>query len=463
MKPFSCLAIDMGAGSIRVVQGVFNKQLELREIHRFENEYEQIDGHLRWNLDKITSGIDIGIKKAYANSDIPILSIGVDSWGVDFVLIGKDGLPLENPVSYRDTRTKGMQEQWNQTLSDFETFKRTGINYNIFNSLYQFESIKNTAVLKRTSRVLFMSDYINYYLSGKMANELTLANTSQLLNIETSNWDPLIIKELGLTNILTNQPVSSGTKLGTLKQFKAPSTEVIAVAGHDTASAVAALNTNQQNAAFISTGTWCIVGIFSDKPLLSEQAYKFGVTNEMTHEGKFRPLKNLMGLWLIQQLKAAFGNIHSYEQIDQIATALQASTYLIDPSDKLFYNPENMKIAFDQYLSNKYGIVFENEAQYYRCAFDSLANSFMESLSVFEKISGNTIDIVHITGGGAKSELLCQLTANTTQKIVKAGPVEGAVTGNLMIQALSLKKFKSQPEADSYFTKSMKVKTYNPF
>lgn len=453
----------MGAGSIRIVQGIFNKQLELREIHRFENEYEHIDGHLRWNLDKITSGIDIGITKAYVNSDIPILSIGVDSWGVDFVLIGKDGLPLENPVSYRDIRTKGMREQWNQTLSDFETFKRTGINYNIFNSLYQFENIKNNTQLKQTSRVLFMSDYINYYLSGKMANELTLANTSQMLNIETKNWDSFIMEKLGLTNIFTEQPVRSGTKLGILKRSNTTLTEVIAVAGHDTASAVAALNTNQQNAAFISTGTWCIVGIFSNKPLLSEQAFKFGITNEMTHEGKFRPLKNLMGLWLIQQLKASFGDIHSYKQIDQITAALPTSTYLIDPSDKLFYNPENMKIAFDQYLSNKYGIVFENEAQYYRCAFDSLANSFMESLSIFEKISGNTIDVLHITGGGAKSELLCQLTANTTRKIVKAGPVEGAVTGNLMIQTLSLKKFSSQLEADSYFKKSMRVKTYNPF
>lgn len=440
-KPVSCLAIDMGAGSIRVVQGIFDEKLTLREVYRFDNSIEWIDGAERWNLKTITEGILFGIEKAFRETEVPIESIGVDSWGVDFVLLGEDGLPLEDPVSYRDSRTEGMREKWTGLMDEQETFKRTGINYNIFNSLYQFLSQKDSELLRKTNRILFMADYINFFLSGSAENELTLASTSQLVNCVTKTWDREITGLLGIDLSVFSSPVYPGKEMGFLrKNLKLhKQTRVIAVAGHDTACAVAAVPFENYNSAFLATGTWCILGWLSEKPVISEEAYKMGITNEIAADGRFRPLKNMMGLWLIQQLRVAFGSVHSYDEIDRMAEAEKTSSFLIDPATPLFYNPRNMKTAFDQYFQQNEIPLPENQAAYYRCAYDSLVASFRKTLFDFEALRGKPFDTVHLIGGGSKSDLLCQLVANAFRKKVVAGPVEGAVTGNLLIQYKALK------------------------
>ena len=463
MQPFSCLAIDMGAGSIRIVQGIFSETLIMKEVYRFENQIERIDGADRWNLKRITEGILYGLTKAIAESDLPVESIGVDSWGVDFVLLGEDGIPLENAVSYRDNRTTGMKEKWDTIMSEKATFRATGINYNIFNSLYQFLSLKGSAVLTKTWRVLFMSDYINYLLTGRAVNELTLSCTSQMMNSSEKDFDPEILDSLGLDRASFSRPVIPGYKLGltnNTEQFNRA--EVIVVGGHDTASAVASIPFTNENFLFISTGTWCIMGMLSEKSLVSEEAYRLGITNEMTVDGKFRPSKNLMGLWLVQQLREAFGGIHSYSDIDQLVEKENPSMYLIDPADEIFYHPQNMEAAFDQYLDIAHQVKLRNAGEYYRCAYDSLVASFKKSLHDFEQLRGKPFECVHLTGGGSQSEILCRLTANAVNLPVIAGPVEGAAIGNLLVQACSLGHFTSFAEGREYIRKSFNTVVYKP-
>jgi rhamnulokinase len=457
MEPFSCLAVDMGAGSIRVVQGIFTDKFVMNEIYRFENIIEWIDGADRWSLKKITEGIKEGISKAYAQSDVPILSVGVDSWGVDFVLIGDDGKPLEDAVSYRDKRTNGMKEKWDQLMGSEKTFRLTGINYNVFNSLFQLLSIKGTPQLNQTRRLLFMADYINYMLSGRAVNELSLSATSQMVNYKIADFDPVIISQLGVESII-GKPILSGEKIGPLINCDHNKTEVIVVAGHDTACAVAAIPFTNDNSAFISTGTWCIAGMLTSQPLISNRAFEMGITNEVTAEGKFRPSKNLIGLWLVQQLRAAFKSHLSYSDIEELVANELQSSFLIDTSDESFYNPSSMKVAFDNYLETNYSSKLDTQAQYYRCAYDSLVESFRKTMIDFEELRGKAFNTIHLIGGGSQSKLLCQLTANATGKRIISGPVEAAVMGNLMIQAKAL----GQKDVKKMMIDSMDVVTYLP-
>ncbi|MDA3816013.1 MAG: FGGY-family carbohydrate kinase [Prolixibacteraceae bacterium] len=461
--PISYLAIDMGAGSIRLLQGIFTDRLEIKEIGRFTNSIDFVDGHDRWNLEYITNELKALIDKAFCETEVPIRSIGADSWGVDFVLLGNDGKPLEDPVAYRDKRTDGMYEKWcDNVMSGFDTFKRTGINYNIFNSLYQFLSIKDTSLLREAHTILFISDYVNYFLSGVMANELTLSSTTQMLNVETGKWDTEITGYIGINDMLPELPVMPGTVLGHLKLDNRIDTRVIATAGHDTASAVAAIPYEEENFAFISTGTWCIAGMLSEKPLLSQKAYEACITNERAANNMFRPLKNIMGLWLVQQLRVAFGGVHSYSEIDEMARNVDRSFVLIDPDDPVFFNPDNMKEAFDEYLKKKGIASFSSAAAYYRCAYESLANSFNKTIKELELLRGYSFKNIHLTGGGSKSDLLCKLTAQYAGKKVIAGPVEGAAIGNIIIQAEADGVVKSDDDARKMIARSFDVNIFTP-
>jgi rhamnulokinase len=452
----------MGAGSIRIVQGIFKDKLTLKEVYRFDNHIEWIDGADRWNLEAITRGIYHGLEKALAESEIPIVSVAVDSWGVDFVLLDGAGSPLEDPVSYRDGRTNGMRALWESQMGELETFRLSGINYNVFNTLYQLLSLKGSSLLDKTGWILFMADYINYVLSGKATNEITLSATSQMVNCTTGNWDPQILGLLGLKDGLLAKPILPGTRLGFLKDFGKPTVEVIAAAGHDTACAVAAIPWRHDNFAFLSTGTWCIIGMVSAEPFVTREAYEFGITNERAANGQFRPLKNLMGLWLIQQLRLAFGSRHSFAEIDQMASQAPVSEALIDPSDPVFYNPGNMKQAFDDYLKQNNSTSLSTEASYYRCAYDSLVLSFSKTLKALESLRGKPFDCLHLFGGGSQSELLCRLTARGTGKKVISGPVEAAVTGNILIQAKALGYIASEDAARNLVCDSVVIREYLP-
>ena len=462
MEPFSCLAIDMGAGSSRIIQGIFDDRFTLNEIYRFENECTHIDGHYRWNIDQIGQKIIHGIKLAFLQTNLPIVSIGADSWGVDFVLIDQNGEALEHPVAYRDSRTEGMKAIWNKTKSDYDTFAQTGINYNIFNSLYQFLSIQNTKTLQSAKHILFMADYINYLLSGKIANELTLASTTQMLNIETKEWDSEITTLLGINKKLSTPIINAGQKLGALHVVSDTKAELIAAAGHDTACAIASIPDMSENSVFISTGTWCIVGFISDEPVLSYEAFTAGITNEICYDGKIRPLTNVMGLWLIQQLRKAFGQKHNYDEIENMVRNEAANSILIDTNDPIFFNPINMKEAFDTHLTRNKKTLPNSEAAYYTCAYNSIALALSNKIIQIEEIVNKCFTNIRLIGGGAKSVLLCQLISNFSKKELIAGPIEGAAIGNLKIQSLSLNKFSNSNEFDDYIVQSIKQSIYKP-
>ncbi|RLD52910.1 MAG: rhamnulokinase, partial [Bacteroidetes bacterium] len=282
-KRFSCIAVDMGAGSIRVMLGVVDGEgISFTEVHRISNEIVEHDGHDRWEIENIVREIRVGISKAIDLSEDPPASIGVDSWGVDYVLLDEHGELVETPVAYRDGRTEGMQEKWRTLMPDMETFRKTGINFYIFNTLFQLLSSRESTAMKRTSRILFIPGYINFLLSGRAFNELTISSTSQLLAVKGNQWDQEILQNLNLSEELLGEVIPPGTRLGqvSLPEFKDSRMESIAVCGHDTACVVAAIPVENPNYAFISAGTWCLVGVESDQPLLSEEALSLGLTNE---------------------------------------------------------------------------------------------------------------------------------------------------------------------------------------
>jgi sugar (pentulose or hexulose) kinase len=464
MKEFSCLAIDMGAGSIRGIMGEFGEKLILTEVFRFDNNIIDHDGHDRWNLDAIHQGIKDGVRQALEMNPGRIKSIAVDSWGVDFVLLSKDGTPLGFPVAYRDKRTDGMQEKWTvEYFSKEETFNVTGINFYPFNTLFQLLAIKGHPIWGKTGRLLFTANYISYYLSGVAANERSLSSTSQLMNIRNMNWDSEIMDALGLCPTIFGNPVECGQILGNLKPgFGDRTVKVCTVPSHDTASAIDAIPAENDNYAYISTGTWCIVGMPSAKPYTSKLALDQGITNEVNTSTKIKVNKNIMGLWLIQKLREALMPGVPYDKIDQLAKDCLWNGATIDPNNPVSYNPSNMHVAFDHLLEEQGSMKFKNAAEYFRCAYESIAKSFRETIEVLEQLRGKPFEVVHMIGGGTKSSLLCQLTANALNIPVIAGPVEGAAIGNLMWQARANGIVNDEKEISTYIRKSFDVKVYQP-
>lgn len=464
-EEFSCIAVDMGAGSIRIMLGVINEAgLSYKEIYRFGNETVNREGHERWDMEKIVREIKLGISKVIKeHTDTPV-SIGVDSWGVDFVLLDEAGGLIEMPVSYRDNRTDGMQALWAKEMSEMDTFQRTGINFYIFNTLYQLLSMKDSEILRKASRILFVPGYINYLLSGKAFNELTISSTSQMLGVEGDQWDTEILDHLHLDKTKLGELVWPGNKLGEVRipECRNSPMETIAVCGHDTASAIAALPVENPNFAYISSGTWCIVGVESNMPLISETALKLGFTNERGYDNIYRTLKNIVGLWLLQGLKKHLPGKITFSDMENMTLGEGHSPQVINPDDPLFYNPDDMKQAFDAYF-RKTGQGFPKDFNgYIRCAYDSLCFSFRYYIEQLELLSGKNIEVLHLIGGGSKSDYLNQKIANICAKKVISGPVEGATIGNILIQAITMGKIQNLDEGRKLVKDSFPGKTYLP-
>lgn len=464
MANFSCLAIDMGAGSIRGILGEFGETLKITEVFRFDNQITYRNGHDRWDLPFIENNLREGIKQALKMNPGTIKSIAVDSWGVDFVLIGKDGTPLGLPVAYRDKRTNGMQEKWvSEYLSDEETFTSTGINFYPFNTLFQLLAMKNEPIWGKTDKLLFTANYISYFLSGKAVNELSLSSTSQLLNINTMNWDSFILDKLNICPSILGVPLECGQVMGNLKpEFGDEEVAISLVASHDTASAIEAIPAETDNYAYIATGTWCIVGMPSKLPITNKLAFETGITNEVNTHGKIKVSKNIMGLWLIQKLREVLMPGVHYDKIDQMASQVPAGIATIDPNDQSLYNPENMHVAFDLLIDQLGKPRFKHPGEYFRCAYESLAKSIKETIEVLQIMRGKPFEVVHLIGGGVKSPFLCQLLANALQLPVIAGPEEGAAVGNLIGQARACEFFQTENEIAPYIKKSFGVKVYQP-
>ena len=462
---FSCIAVDMGAGSIRVMLGSLGKEgISLQEIHRFDNEIQVQEDRDTWDMEYIVGEIRMGISKAIEASEDAPVSIGVDTWGVDYVLLDEHGELVETPVAYRDKRTEGMQEKWRTLMTDSETFQRTGINFYVFNTLFQLLSVKGSKALQRSSKILFVPCYINYLLSGTAANELTIASTSQMLGVDGDRWDGEILDKLDLEEGKLGKVILPGTKLGqvTIPEAKDIALECVAVCGHDTACVVAALPVENPNYAFISAGTWCIVGVESDRPLINEDAFKLGITNERGYGNSYRSLKNIVGLWLLQGLKKQLSADISFAQMEELVTEEVDIQQVIDPDDPLFYNPARMKDAFDSYFEKTGQILPERFSDYLRTAYDSLCFSFRFHIEQLEKLSQKSIEVLHLVGGGSQSDYLCQRVATICKREVISGPVEGAAMGNIMIQGIAMGKIRDLGEGRSLVKRSCRVKKYHP-
>lgn len=463
-EKYRCLAIDMGASNIRVILGeVTGDSLVHTEICRFTNQVINQEGHERWDMELIFRELLPGITRAAGEAGY-IASLGVDSWGVDFVLLDAGGSLLENPVAYRDSRTEGMEKKWLERMDREETFRRTGINFYVFNTLFQLLSMQEGHEIQKASRLLMLPSYVLYEFCGQMRNELTIASTSQMLNAGSGEWDPEILRSLGIPLSRMAPLCAPGTVLGPVRhaELDLPDARAIAVCQHDTASAVVAVPFEEAESVFISTGTWCIVGIESARPVLTPEALAGGFTNERGYGGSFRFLKNIVGLWLVQGLMKSLRVGGDFSRVESLASEYDGEIPVINPEDPLFYNPEDMRKAFDEYFLKTGQEVPSQPGGYFRCAYDSLVYSFRSHIEKIERMTGKPVRTIHLIGGGCQSAYLSRQTAIICRRRVISGPVEAAATGNILVQAIAGGALAGLEEARKLIRRTQSVRSLDP-
>ena len=433
------IAADFGAGSGRVIVGTPSAEgIQLEEIHRFENNQKMIDGHLRWDFYALFNELKTGLKKAFAKYGNEIESIGIDTWGVDYGLLDKDGKLISTPVCYRDDRTKGMLELAFQKLPKEEFFQHAANQFMEINTAFQL--LSSVSELQSAEKLLFMPDLFNYFLTGKCCNEFTISSTSQLLNSLTHQWDDVIFDRLGLPKRLMQDIVYPGTVIGRLTDELAEevggNANVVAVGSHDTASAVASISDASEDWAFISSGTWSLMGTPTEKPIISQEAFDAAFTNEGMTDGRIRFLKNITGLWLIQQLVKEWeqeGYKCDYSELVKEAEQSTLSSYF-DVDDASFMNPDKMSEAIVAYLKERNEDIPVTKGDFMRCICISLAKKYAEVKAQMECCTNKKINKIYIVGGGSRNQLLNRLTAEFTGCEVVKGEVEATAMGNVLVQ-----------------------------
>lgn len=466
------LAFDLGATSGRAVLGIFeNQRLSLKEIYRFPNSFIELGGKYYWNVYSLYGHLIQALKEAVLTGE-KITSLGVDTWGVDFGCIAEDGTILGLPRAYRDPYTVGVPEEVFKTISREELYKITGIQIMNFNTVFQLYAQKKEghAPLKQASQILFMPDLLSYMLTGKTVCEYTDASTSGIMNQSTRRFEKSLLERLGLNSSILKEPVQPGTIVGTLRKSIASDTgigeiPVVAVAGHDTASAIAAVPALNQNFAYLSSGTWSLMGIESSSPIINDTSCSFNFTNEGGIEGTTRFLKNITGMWLIERCRYAWkaeGKDYGYDKIVSLAESGLGFSSLIEPDDPRFANPENMPEAIKEYLSDTGQQIPENDGEMLACIFLSLAAKYADVLGKLKEFAPFNIETLHIIGGGSANSLMNQLTANRVGLPVVAGPVEATAIGNIMLQAKTAGLVKDRWEMRKVIAGSVDLKEYKP-
>ncbi|MFZ4399228.1 MAG: rhamnulokinase [Bacteroidales bacterium] len=465
------LAVDIGAESGRIILGTIeNNQLSMREIHRFPNGMVNINNHYHWNIaglfTEILKGIEICIHKEQIIPD----SIGIDTWGVDYGLLAEDGTLMGLPFAYRDQRTESAINEFCEKISKKEIYFSTGNHFASYNTLFQLYAARKThpKILDAATDLLFIPDLLAYFLTGVKKTEFSFATTTQLYNRSTDNWDSKLFDILGISTDIMQEVVAAGNLIGKLnhsvcKKINAPEIPVIAVATHDTASAIAAIPASSANWAFISSGTWSLMGIQTEKAIISEKSFQMNFTNEGGIEGRNYLLKNLMGLWILQQCRQAMkmeGYDYDYSVLTKMAEEAKPFYSFIDIDHSSFLNPENMNTAIKKYCSETSQLVPSTHGQIARIVLESLA--FKYSLTLTQLREFNEVEELLITGGGINNKLLCQFTANSCKIPVITALSEGTAAGNIMAQALGAKKLKSQKDIRSIIAASCSKKTYIP-
>lgn len=467
------LAADFGGGSGRVMAGTLESgKLHLEEVHRFTNRQVRLGNHVYWDFPALFEDMKEGLRKAAANKAYHIESIGIDTWGVDFGLIDKDGNLLGNPVCYRDARTDGMPEKLFSHIDRSRHYASTGIQVMAINTLFQLYSMKQAddVRLQAAHRLLFMPDLFSFYLSGVANNEYCIASTSELLDARRRDWDRELIRQSGLPEHLFGNLVMPGTIRGKLLPGIARETglsndvDIIAVGSHDTASAVAAVPSAEPAKAFLSSGTWSLLGVETDEPILTEEARLAGFTNEGGVGGKIRFLQNITGLWILQRLMAewkARGEEVTFEEI--LPQAVQSGiNSVIDVDNPEFLNPTNMEEAISAYCRTHNLTVPQTKADYVRCTVQSLAARYKKAVEQMNSCLSAPIRQLHIIGGGSRNALLNQLTADALGIPVYAGPVEATAIGNILMQALAKGDISSMESLKQIAINSAEPNVYYP-
>lgn len=466
------LAIDLGASSGRVVMGELkNKKISLYEIHRFYNGMTYLLGSYYWDIFRLYDEIKKGLSKC-ADENHKINSIGIDTWGVDYALLDKKGNFLGIPYAYRDHRTDTAIEEVFKIIPGERIYQLTGIQFLQFNTLFQLYAAKRDKlpILDIADSLLFVPDIFNYMLSGVKKTEFTFATTSQLYNPNTGKWEKELFDAIGIPINIMQEIVKPGTVIGKLlpdvaKETKLGEINIVAPATHDTGSAIAAIPAEHEDFVYISSGTWSLMGIESKKPLISDITLKYNFTNEGGVENTFRFLKNIMGLWLIQECKRiwdSFKKEYSYTEIVEMAKISKPFRSLIDPDDNNFYNPGNMPEAIVEYCKKTKQPIPESPGEFARCIFESLALKYRYTLDCLKDISGRDFKTIHIIGGGSQNKLLCQFTADATGLEVVSGPAEGTAIGNIMVQAMAMGEVSSLSEIRRIIKNSFDFETYKP-
>jgi rhamnulokinase len=468
METSAYLAVDLGAESGRVISGSFtNNRLHLKEIYRFQNSGVRLGEHLHWDI----LNLWCEIKQGLAQADGPVRSIGLDTWGVDFGLLDADDILIGNPYHYRDTRTDGMMESVFEILPREEVYKRTGIQFMQLNSLYQLVAMvrDNSSALAIAERLLNMPDLFNFFLTGQKANEYTISSTTQCYNPTNENWDFDMVSQLGIPSKIFGEIVEPGTVLGNLRTYIAQeigySTSVISGAGHDTACAIAAVPASGEDYIYLSSGTWSLMGVLVDQPIISSESMAAEMTNEGGVDGKIRFLKNIVGLWLVQACRqqwAREGQEFNYNDLTRMASEALPFTSLIVPGEKRFLAPKNMADEIQAYCQETEQPVPETKGAIVRTLLESLALEYRSVSEQIERLTGKDYPVIHIIGGGTQNKLLNQFAANSTGKKVVAGPVEATAIGNILIQAVAMNELSSLDEATAILNKSFDVENYVP-
>lgn len=461
------IAVDIGASSGRLILGYLeNGLLKLEEIHRFENKIVQKGDSFCWEADKLFQEIKNGLKKCNELGIKPD-SIGIDTWAVDFVLLDENDQPITEAVSYRDPRTDGMMEQVFGKIMKERLYLETGIQFQKFNTIYQLYSIKQNSpeILDKAKSFLMIPDYFNYLLTGKMANEYTNATSTQLVNAFTKKWDHDLLEVLDINKEMFQEIKTPKTVLGTLKEELVSEfgfdLQVILPATHDTGSAVIAVP-EEDETIYISSGTWSLIGVENYFPICVTKALDYNFTNEGGIDYQYRFLKNIMGLWMIQEVKRNYNNEYSFAELVDLAKEAKDFMAIVNVNDDRFLKPENMVQEIMNYCVETGQQVPSTPGEVAKCVYDSLAVSYQEAVKEIEEIFEKRFEKINVIGGGCQNEMLNQLVADVTNKEVYAGPVEATAIGNIVAQLMALDEIQDIKDGRSIVKKSFEIKKYVP-
>ncbi|MET3558192.1 rhamnulokinase [Streptococcus rupicaprae] len=459
------VAVDIGASSGRVILADTSQALDLVEVHRFKNGFSRQDGHDRWQLTTLIEEILIGLAKVKARG-IETCTVGIDTWAVDYVLLDEEGQLLAEPIAYRDSRTQGVMDQVFEKIPKAKIYDKTGIQFLNFNTLYQVYTEDNES-LGQADTLLMIPDYIAYHLTGQKTGEVTNASTTQYLNIHSRTYDQDLLALAGLASDKLPDLIETGQIIGELRPelyetYHLPHAQVIAVATHDTASAVVGVPAIRDNYAYISSGTWSLIGVETDQPIVTESAFQANYTNEWGAYQTYRFLKNITGMWTVQEIARQLDYRYSFAEMAEQAKKVKPFLQYINLNEDRFTNPDNMIEELQAACRESHQVVPETVGELVMCVYSNLALAYAHEWQILQGLTGKSLEVLHIVGGGSNVALLNQLTADLIGKPVIAGPAEATAIGNIMVQMIASGELKDLAEARQWLVDHQELAHFEP-